>query len=463
MTKRDVINPMDGSVAGSIELASREQVLAMVDKAAASQPAWEALTLTERGAMLNKLADLLEENDEKIGGSIMREMGKPIMMAKTECHDGAFLLRGYVEKAKHFYGEVLSENQPGMENDLIFTKREAIGVVACVIPFNYPIELTFHKVAPALICGNTCVVKVPSQDGLSVLMLSDLCREAGIPEGVIQFFGAERDVVNECVFENPKVDIVAMTGSTEAGLKIAERTSKTLKHTLLELGGNDPIVIFDDVDPAKAAAEIAEGRSDSNGQTCCGTKRMIVQDTIKDKVIEELIKILDSWKVGDPADEDTIISCLVSESAAIKAENQVKQTVEAGAKIVYGKPREGARFYPVILDDVTPDMDIAKDMEVFAMTFPIISFHTEEEAVKIANATKYGLSSGVMSEDMQRAFRVARQIKAGGAVVNGNGLYRHFEQPFGGMKKSGLGNEGISTTLNEFTQVKSYIVKGAWG
>ena len=455
------LSPIDNSVVGAFEIKDLEEVKIIVKNAAIAQPEWEALPLIERTAKLRKLADLLEEHAQEIGEILTEDMGKPIEMAKTECYDAANLLRGHCEKALHLYGEVLGQNTPN-NTDLVFTRREALGVVACIIPYNFPIELTYQKVAPALVMGNTCIVKVPSFNPLAVLYTKRFFDEAGIPDGVCQIFAAEREAVNQGIIDSPDVAAVAMTGSTEAGAAMASRAVKTLKHIMMELGGNDPFVIFNDVDPKKAAEEIAAGRWENCGQICCGTKRIIIQKGIKEKVIKELIKVLEGWKVGDPMDPDTVVGYLVNEKAAITVENQVRQTVEAGGNIVWGNGRSGARWEPVILDGITPDMDIAKDMEIFASVFPFIEFETEEEAVRIANNTSYGLSAGVLSGDIQRAFRVASKIKAGGVVINGHGCCRIYEQAFGGMKMSGIGREGIICGCEEYSQVKTYYYHGAF-
>jgi succinate-semialdehyde dehydrogenase/glutarate-semialdehyde dehydrogenase len=418
------------------------------------------MPLNDRAAILRRLADLLDENADEIAAINTKELGKPISMSRIEVFDAANLLRGHTEKALHAYGDVLGQN--ANPADLIFTRREAVGVVGCIIPFNYPIELTYQKLAPALICGNACLVKVPSSNPLSVLSTAKYIEQAGIPKNVVQIFAAERDVVDKAIIKNPKVAAIAMTGSSPAGAYIAEKAGGTLKRLMLELGGNDPFIVFDDVDPKLAAQEIAGGRWENNGQICCGAKRFIVHKDIKDRVIAELIEVLKGWKVGDPMEEDTVVSYLVSEAAAKAVEAQVSQTVSEGAKLVWGNGRTGARFEPVILDNVTRDMAIASNMEIFAMVFPVISFETEEEAVEIANNTEFGLSSGVLSGDTLRAFRVAEQIKAGATVVNGNGCYRIYEQAFGGPKMTGIGREGISCGIDEFSVVKTYIVKGAF-
>lgn len=462
MSMITVTSPIDGRVLGEVKLSTVEEVKEMVQKAKEAQPAWEATPLIKRVEICRKIADLLVEREVEIGTSNTQEMGKPLVQSITECEDAATLLRGHSERALHLYGQVLGQNIE--EPELIFTKREALGVIGVIVPYNYPIELTYQKLAPALVCGDTCVVKVPRSNPLTIMGMKDLLAEAGVPENVVQIYCSDGKTTEEAVTKNPDVAAIAMTGSTAAGKQIFEAAGSTLKRLMLELGGNDPFIIFDDVDPKLAAQEIAGGREDCVGQICCGTKRVIIHEDVKDAVIEELIKVLEGWKVGDPMEEDTIVSYLATEEAAKEAQSQVEYTVSQGAKLVWGRGNEegGARFEPVILDGVTKDMDIAQNMEVFAAVFPFITFKTEEEAIEIANNSDYGLSSGVLSGDTMRALRVAGKIQSGACVANGHGCYRIYEQPFGGYKHSGIGREGISVGIEEFSQVKTIYLKGAF-
>ena len=344
----------------------------------------------------------------------------------------------------------------------MFTRREPLGVIACIIPFNFPIELTFQKIAPALIMGNAVIVKAPSSNPLAVLALQKLADEAGIPSGVVKFLVCERNVLTECVLKNPQVAAISMTGSTAAGKQLTRDGADTLKRMFLELGGNDAFLIFEDADLDKALDEMVNSRMENNGQVCCSSKRFLVQRSIYDALAEELIKRLKELPRGSAQDENAVVTALVSEKAAAEVESQIERTVSQGARLAYGGMREGARIEPTVLLDVSKDMDIASNMEVFGPVFPLIPFDTEDEAVEIANNSVYGLSSGLMTKDMNRAFRVGRKLKAGAAVVNGSGGYRHLDQPFGGYKQSGIGREGLSISLEEFSYIKVYAMKGAF-
>ncbi|MGI6005960.1 MAG: aldehyde dehydrogenase family protein [Ruminococcus sp.] len=458
----EVLNPQTGEQIEQVELVDKEQMKEIVNRALCAQPMWEDMPLYERGEILYRFADLLEANAEQISQLSAREMAKPILQARVETEDGVKLLRGAVERAKHLYGEVLADNGPGFEKDLVFTRREPLGVIACIIPFNFPIELTFQKIAPALIMGNAVIVKAPSSNPLAVLSLQKLADEAGIPSGVVRFLVCERNVLTECVLKNPQVAAVSMTGSTAAGKQLTKDGADTLKRMFLELGGNDALLIFEDADIDKALDEMVNSRMENNGQVCCSSKRFLIHRSIYDALTQRLVERLKALPRGMAQDEEAMVTSLVSEKAAADVESQIAHTVSQGARLIYGGKREGARVEPTVLADVRRDMDIASDMEVFGPVFPLIPFDTEEEAVEIANNSIYGLSSGLMTKDMNRAFRVGRKLKAGAAVVNGSGGYRHLDQPFGGYKQSGIGREGLSISLEEFSHIKVYAVKGAF-
>lgn len=457
-----VTNPATGETLDTLELASADQIKAMVAKARSVQPAWQDTPLYARGEILMRFADELEADKERIAKLSAQDMAKPIVQARIENEDGAKLLRAAVERAKHLYGEVLADNAPGFEKDLVFTRREALGVIACIIPFNFPIELTFQKIAPALVMGNAAIVKAPSANPLAVMALDGVAKKAGFPEGVVQFMVCERADMVAHVIKSPDVDAISMTGSTPAGQEMMRDGADTLKRLYFELGGNDAMIIFEDANFDEVIDEMTASRLENNGQVCCASKRFIVQKGIYDKVVKLLTERLAATKVGSALEEDAVVTALVSEKVAIEVESQIAKTVKQGATLHHGGTREGARIHPAILTNVTPEMDIASNMEVFGPVFPLIPFDTEEDAIRIANNSCFGLSSGLMTADLKRAFRVGGKLKAGAAVINGTGGYRHLDQPFGGYKMSSLGREGISISLEEFSHIKVFVVKKAF-
>lgn len=458
----DVINPATGELIQSIPLATGEEIEKMVECAYKAQPAWEAKPLYERAKILYDFCNNVEAHQEEVGEILANEMAKPIGQATGECVYAPEIGRGYIERAKHLYGEVLSQSSPGFENDLIFTKREALGVVAGVIPFNYPVEMVIQKSVPSMVMGNTVILKAPSANPLAVKRMVEIAHESGVPDDVLQFVACDRNVCTKHLLTNEKVAAISLTGSTEAGIEMIKAGADTIKKVFLELGGNDPLIIRGDADLDEAVQSTIDGRWENNGQICCADKRFIVHESIKDEYIKKLIKALDNQKRGSALDPDAEITCLVSEQAAAKVEKQIKLTVEQGGKLVYGGTRKGAFLEPTIIDDVPKDADVAYDMEIFGPVYPIFTFETDEEAIALANQTKYGLMAGIVTKDTVKAFEIAAKLKASGVCINGSSCYRQNEQAFGGCKASGVGNEGVSTSLEEYSRIKTYALKGAF-
>jgi succinate-semialdehyde dehydrogenase/glutarate-semialdehyde dehydrogenase len=309
--------------------------------------------------------------------------------------------------------------------------------------------------------GNAVIIKPASDNPLTDIRLTELLLESGVPGSVAQVITGSGSTVGNHLVASPKIDAVSLTGSTEVGINVAETAAKHLHHVMLELGGNDAMIVFEDADLDLAVKEVIMSRASCAGQICASTKRLIVQNTIKQQFTDMLVKDLGKMRVGNPLDEQMDIGCLINEKAAINVENQIKSTIEKGAVCVLGGKRFDRTFVePTILVNVTADMDITKDMEVFGPVFPIIGFDTFDEAIQIANSSLYGLMGAVMTRDVKKAMKAAASMECGGVVINGSGRYRPAEFPFGGYKMSGLGREGISTSLEEMSQQKAIVLKG---
>lgn len=461
MKMLDVFDDATGKLVGSVPSYNGDEMLEMVEKAYVAQKEWAKVPIFEKGRLLYKFIDLVDEHRTELAELMAREIGKRITGARTEVKYSADIGREVIEKCKHTYGEVFTNNAEGYERNLVFTRREPLGVVAAVIPFNFPVELTIQKVVPALMMGNTILVKPPTAGPLSVKLLVDLCHKAGIPEDVVQFVHGTREDCTKYIFTNKKIDCLALTGSTAAGAEMMRNAADTIKNVILELGGNDVMIVREDVadDPElliKALLGLQGGRiSENNGQVCASPKRLLVHRKVKDQFLKGLLPLLDSLKRGHALD-DAEITRLVSEKAAIKVEKEIQLTVEQGGKVIYGGTRNGATIEPTVIDNVTVDMDIATDMEVFGPVVPVITFDTDEEALEITNASKYGLSSCVFTNDMKKAFWFAQHIKSAACVVNGTSAERHHEQPFGGCKSTGIGHEGAGFSAEEFSTLKTY-------
>ena len=458
----DVLNSATQEKIDTVPAAAAEDVQRAIDIALTGKKTWARTPLHERARILLKAADVLEAHLDELAVSLCTEMGKLLREARSEVDCAVQILRAYVEKAKHFYGETITtDSQPACDKDIIFTRREPLGIVACISPFNYPVELCMHKVASALSVGNSVIVKPATDNPLTLIRITELMLGAGVPGEVLQIVTGQGSLIGNILVESEHIDAVSFTGSTEVGQKIAEAAARTLKHIFLELGGNDPFIVFDDADMELAVNECVASRIQNAGQTCCAPKRFLIQNSIKEAFTAKLLERLGKVKTGSPLDPNTDLGSLINPAAALEVKQQVELTISQGAKCIYGGNLSKPTYYdPTVLVDVTPKMDISTDMEVFGPVFPILGFDTEEEAIAIANDTKFGLNAAVFTGDMKKAIRTTSLLECGSVVINGSGCYRNIDQPHGGRKMTGLGREGICCTLEEMTQPKAYILKG---
>ena len=456
----NVINPATGSVIDTIPAATAEDVKQAVQKAKAAQKIWAKVPVHEKVELLMKFLTLVERDKEKLARTLSDETGKPITEARAEIGNIPIAFKAFSEMAKHLYGNVVPAGlEPGQERTILFTQREPIGVVACVIPFNFPCDLFDQKVAPALLAGNSVIVKPSTDNPLTLCMLTALLVEAGVTDGAIEIVTGRGSTTGSALCADPDVHLVTLTGSTAVGIETARACAENLTHTALELGGNDAFIVLEDADVELAATELIWGRMYNTGQVCCASKRFLVQKSRVAEFTEKAIEKIKAIKTGMPADDDTRLGCLISEKAAIEVEKQVELTLKQGGKLLLGGKREGAFYEPTVIGDVPKTADVAIDMEIFGPVIPIIPFDTADEAVEIANASKFGLCGCVFSQDMKKAFAVANALECGGAVINGASFFRSFEMPFGGYKFSGIGTEGVMTTFDEVTRNKSIVLK----
>jgi NAD-dependent aldehyde dehydrogenases len=457
----DVINPATQEFIDTIPCATEEDITEAIRIAQVGRKIWGKTPLYERTRILMRYSDVLLEHKEELSQILCREMGRQFHRCKVDVDSASFAFRGYAEKANHIYGKTLPNSEKGYDNDISFTVREPLGVVACIVPFNQPIKLYAFKVAAALAAGNAVIIKPPTDNPMVLVRMTELLLECGVPKEAAQIITGKGAAIGDCLVGSGGIDAVNFTGSTEIGVHIAEIGAKHLVRMFLELGGNDAFVVLEDADVDLAVEEAYWGRIRNTGQICDSPKRFLVHNKVKKEFTEKLIDKLKKVKIGDPFDPETDLSCMINEKAAIEVEKQIDLTIGQGAKCLYGNKRFNRTFlYPTVLTDVTSDMDVARDMEIFGPVFPIIGFDSEDEAVEIVNSSIYGLMGGVMSCDINKAIRIASQINSGGVVVNGSGFYRPIEMAFGGYKMSGLGREGISVSIEEMTQEKTIVLKG---
>lgn len=456
----EVYNPATNELIDTVPSLTKEDVERAIDYADAHQLEWEAKSVIERCEVLSRFAELVEENKDELAMLLSKETGKPIKEAYNEIANIQIGVPGYVEKVKHEYGNIVYRGtEKGQENTIQYTIQQPLGVVVAIIPFNFPSDIFINKVPPALLMGNAVILKPASVNPLTLTRYVELLVEAGVPAGIISVVHGSGGVVGKALTSNKKVDMVSLTGSTAAGIDAAKNCAEHCAHSSLELGGNDAFILCADGDMDLAIEETVWGRLYNTGQVCCASKRFLVENSVKDEFIRKMTDKIKSLKQGNPQDMSTDIGCLVSEEAAIEVERQVNLTIDAGATLVCGGKRNGAFYEPTILDNVTPDMEVAKDMEIFGPVIPVIGFDNLEEAIEIANKSIYGLSGSIITKDISKAIKVSEKMECGGFVINGASFFRSFEQPFGGWKYSGIGNEGIMTTLKEMSRTKTVILK----
>ena len=453
------INPFNGELLGTYPLATAQDVDAALDAAQQGKKVWGAMAVNERNKILLRAAELFEQHAGELAEMQCREMAKPIMMCLDEVAEIAPLFRSCVAGATLRSGRVFPNNAAAGElGDLAMTVTEPLGVVACIGPFNFPLSTMTFKTAPALAMGNAVIIKAPSDVPLTVLRYAEILAEAGFPAGTVQALSGPGGAVGERLVDTPKINAVGLTGSTAVGHRMMELSSKYFHRVMLELGGNDALIITADAPMEKAVGE-SMCRFVNNGQVCCTSKRFLVPNGRREEYIKALSEAVSSLKLGDPMDSANDMGPLVSEKAAKEVESQIKRTVEQGARLVCGGERNGAFITPAVLE-CTKDMDVAKDMEIFGPVWSVIGYDSEDEAIEIANQSSYGLNGGVVAGDLEHGIKLASRMQAGTVVCNGGSLWRRDTAPFGGYKSSGVGREGILDLLDEYSQRKTLVIKG---
>ncbi len=458
----EVHNPATGEVIDTVPKGTLEDAQKAVDAAQQGKRAMARLPAHERAAILFRIADALEANLNSLGELLATENGKPIQQTRDEVRVTARIFRGFGEEAKRIFGRVVPMDAvPGQERHLALTIRQPLGVVAAIVPFNYPVELYAHKAAPALAAGNAVIAKPPSECPLTLLKIAALMEEAGLPRAAHQMITGPGAVIGEFLAASPGTDMITVTGSTATGRRISELAARHLKQVHLELGGNDALIVCADADLEKAASAIVLGRlARGNGQICCAVKRIFVDSPVYNELTDILTQKTRALKVGDPLLEDTEVGPLISLKAAEQVEAAIQDAVSAGAALKVGGRRHNAFIEPTVLADVPPGVHLLNE-EVFGPVAPVVAFRSLDEAVELANRSPYGLQAAVFTQDVSRAFDIAYRLQAGGVIVNWSSALRVESMPFGGVKMSGHGREGIHDTLNEMTYQKTIIVHNA--
>lgn len=458
----EVRDPSDGSLLGPVALGGREDVAAAVGAAREAEARWAATPGHVRARLLRELAGRLRDDQETLARLIAREVGKPILEARVEAARAATVFDYAADEIRHLGGESFPADAyaypPGNEHRVLFTLRDPIGIVAAIGPFNFPLNLLSHKVAPALAAGNPVVAKPTSAAPFTALRLADHALKAGLPAGVLNVVVGPGREVGDALVEHPDVRFVTFTGSTEVGKQIAGRAGAHAKRVLLEMGGLDPLVVLADADLDAAVTAAVRGAFAFSGQVCTASKRLLVAAPVADRFAKALTERAALLRVGPALEESTQVGPLIDEAAVRRVEELVEEATGRAARILTGGvrgdgPRGGHYYRPTVLDDVPREARVALE-EPFGPVVPILRFEDEEEAVRIANGTSYGLQASVYTRDLAAGLRLARQLRAGGVHLNDPTTLRWDALPFGGIRESGLGREGLRRAMQEMTEEK---------
>lgn len=459
----DVTNPYDGKLLETVPNAAKEDVDRAIADAVTAQKQWNRVIVRERAKILRRYLELLTEYRDELARTLTLETGKPIFDSYGEIDSVYMTFESSIEIVKHQYGKTMPMGiEGGYDDDLQVTVHEPLGVIACIVPFNFPAALWAFKAGSGADGGQRHRREARDLQSAHRLKAHGASGGGGRYAGRRAVRHRRGSTVGNWISDNPSIAQLNLTAAWRRARRSPGHAAENLTAYKFELGGNDPLIICADCDMDLAVNEAGD-KTRNAGQCCSGAKRFIVHESIKDEFVTRLIEErLKTVKEGDLMDLETDFGVLISEAAAKEVEQQVRHTIGQGAKLVYGGVRRGAYYMPTVLDNCTKDMDICKNMEIFGPIFPIFTFQTLDEAIEIAETSDYGLSSGVITNDFQDAMKVAASLRTGMVAVNGSGGFRAQELPFGGGKKmSGNSRECMSSVLEEVTQEKSIIFRYA--
>jgi glyceraldehyde-3-phosphate dehydrogenase (NADP+) len=450
-TPAPIVAPYDCRTVGHAAVATRQDVERAIDAAARAAPEARALPAFKRAEVLERIHALAAARREELAVLLALEAGKPIAQARYELDRMLFVFRDAEAEAMRIGGEVLPlDRMPHGTGRWGLTRRFPLAPIAGIVPFNFPLLLAAHKIAPAIACGATMVLKTPPQDPLSVLALAEIIGQAGYPAGGVSVVNCSVEDAAP-LLDDPRIRLVTFTGSARAGWQIRQRAAR--KKVALELGGNAGVIVEADADLDHAAARCATGGFGYAGQSCISVQRILVQRAAYDGFLDRLLPKVRALRVGDPLDENTDLGSMIDEAAARRAEAWVREAVTGGATLATGGHRRGAVLEPTVLLGTRADM-LVNCEEVFAPVVTVRPYDRFEEALATVNDSPYGLQAGVFTRDIRNAWRAFEALDVGGVALNDISGFRVDHAPYGGVKGSGLGREGVKYAIEEMTELR---------
>ncbi|MER5319930.1 aldehyde dehydrogenase family protein [Streptosporangium roseum] len=452
-----VTNSHDGRVVGVCSVPTPDQVEEAVAAAAAVQKQAAALPIHVRAEALAHVSRRLAERAEEIARLIMEENGKPIFWARGEVNRAISTFRFAAEETRRLGGEAVRlDTEAASAGRLAYVSRVPHGPVLAITPFNFPLNLVAHKVAPAIAVGAPIIVKPAPATPISSLVLGEILAETALPEGMFSVLPVPNDRAAGLV-DDPRLPVVSFTGSGPVGYAIMDQVPR--KHVTLELGGNAAAVVLADADLDWAASRVALFSNYQAGQSCIAVQRVIVEESVREDFVARLVPAVEALVTGDPADDRTQVGPLVSVEAAERVEQWIKEAVAAGARLLAGGTRDGATVAPTVLADVPHDAKVSCE-EVFGPVMIVQSVPGVDEAFAAVNDSKYGLQAGVFTRNLDIAFRANRELEVGGVIIGDVPSYRADQMPYGGVKDSGVGREGVRSAMADFTYEKVMVLTG---
>ena len=453
----EITSPIDDTIVGKIPAMTKEEVDFVLKTSKEAQIEWKKIPINERAEILYKAADILLAHSDELAEIMIREIAKDKKSCKSEISRTADFIRFTADTAKNMSGESIpGDSFPGFNrNKISVVTREPLGVVLAISPFNYPVNLSASKIAPAIVAGNSVVLKPATQGSLCGLYLARVFQEAGVPKGVLNTITGKGSEIGDYIVTHPSVDFINFTGSTDVGIRISKITS--MVPLLMELGGKDAAIVLEDADLELTASNIVSGGYSYSGQRCTAVKRILVVDKVADKLVEKIKEKMKNLIIGNPLEKDVDIVPLINSKAADFVSELIEDARNKGAHLVIGGIREKNLIYPTLFDKVTTDMRLAWE-EPFGPVLPIIRVKDKDEAIEIANKSQYGLQSAVFTENINDAFYIADKLEVGTVQINNKTERGPDHFPFLGVKASGIGTQGIKYSIEAMSRPKAIVI-----